>query len=166
MLLPIQKFTSDCITVNAPSLPNYSIMKYSASGPFIFCSCAIYSTTLIASARERIALLLRGRTANGSITCFLYSNEAGKHTQTKYYIYSIWELLVLVVVYLYIPIQQIYSIYIMIFIYLLQHISSHIIYCTCNKYIYIYTVESQPSTSYTTQYINHTSYTVISQQQI
>ena len=144
MLLPIQKFTSDCITVNAPSLPNYSIMKYSASGPFIFCSCAIYSTTLIASARERIALLLRGRTANGSITCFLYSNEAGKHkTHTNkvlQYIYSIWELLVLVVVYLYIPIQQIYSIYIyiMIFIYLLQHISSHIIYCTCNKYIYIY----------------------------
>ena len=44
-------------------------------------------------------------------------------------------------------------------------ITYHILYLQ-QIYIYIYTVESQPSTSYTTQYINHTSYTVISQQQI
>ena len=141
MLLPIQKFTSDCITVNAPSLPNYSIMKYSASGPFIFCSCAIYSTTLIASARERIALLLRGRTANGSITCFLYSNEAGKHkTHTNKVLYLQYMGVAGVgsCVSIYSYTADIQYIYIMIFIYLLQHISSHIIYCTCNKYIYIY----------------------------
>ena len=151
MLLPIQKFTSDCITVNAPSLPNYSIMKYSASGPFIFCSCAIYSTTLIASARERIALLLRGRTANGSITCFLYSNEAGKHkTHTNkvlQYIYSIWELLVLVVAYLYIPIQQIYSIYIYNDIHLpttAHIITYHILYLQ-QIYIYIYIYSRKPT---------------------